>query len=208
MVTQVLYESGHVILWISLLIGYFMYVKTEITHITSGRNGVQMETLLGRTYAIFIINIVVAITLVIYPLVMYFTGVHWLWNIVGTLVTLFTSLIILLLVRETATSTVEVLSKRVDGRLQDHSEMKGYKLYKVFTWVWVAVGVTTLSCLHTLFNNITTTLMTDIAMWASYLAYLLVFYIYSTQIVEKVANIENGKKGKKKDVDKNRDKEN
>lgn len=186
MVTQIAFENGHVIVWAVLLVSYFVYGRMDVGLVASGRNGFQLEAMMGNVYAMFANQIMMAVTLVVFPIVMALTGVHWLWIITGTVLSLSIGIVTLLMIRKIATSTAEVMSERQKDERYNHENCKTYRSFKLFSWMWLVCGLLFIALVYFSIGRQDMSLVADVLIWLGFVAYLYCYLSASLTSVSKM----------------------
>lgn len=189
MIVQSIFGSGQGIVWLLMVVGFFIYGRVDVASVASGRNGVQMETMLGKVYALFAIQLAVGVTLVVFPIVMIVLKVHWFFIIANTLMTLSICLATLLMIRDIATMVGDLTVEREKekGKKRIFVQESWYTGYRVVSWVWVLTGVGMFVWGQIAIGKAELSLVSDVGIWVSVIGYLLVYMVINRQTVRKVS---------------------
>lgn len=190
MVTQSVFTSGEWFIWAMLLIGLAVYGRVDVESLANSRNGVQMESMIGKVYAMFAINVGIALALVLYPVVMIILKVHWFFITANTFYTLTIGLVALLLVRSIA-ERVHKIKIRLDeekgkNKRINFPEENWYLGYKAMVWGWVTLAIALIITTQITIGKLTMPLYSDVLIWFGVVGYMAGYYAITMYAVKKI----------------------
>ena len=193
MVTQSVFTSGEWFIWALFFIGLAVYGRVDVESLANSRNGLQMESMIGKVYAMFALQVGVAIAIVMYPFVMMFLGIHWFFITANTFMTLSIGVVTLLLIRVIAekisTVKTKVSEKKGINKRINFSEEKWYLRYKLMVWGWVVLAIVGFVATKLTIGKLSLGLMGDVPIWLGVVGYLGVYYAITNYAVKKIETV-------------------
>lgn len=185
-----LVSSGYVVVWGVYILGLFVYVRSDMRLIASGQNGVELDTLIAKTYGVFIVQLSVALSLVIFPIVSLVIGKHWMGVALGTFYTMFLGLVTMLGIKKVMESTADILQGRREGESFRHGGTTYYKVYNALSWVWLVMGIGSLIALQVFNSKKEYTAIGDMGISLYFVGYIFLYVVFVQGIQGQLGNLE------------------
>lgn len=182
-------NSGEYFVWVLLIVSVFVYILAEVTNVRASVNGVQMETMVGKVYVMFALQIAIGMTVVIFPFVKIFLGYAWFNTLSSTLATLLVLLVAMVIIRNVALQAKEVEGLRVEGERLKKSRDPKYKYYLISMWS-LLLSAACGSGLLVRHKGEIDMLWKDVGVVNAVLLYLLIFRLVSKVMISRVGKIE------------------
>lgn len=177
-----MFSGGYWVLWLMMMIGFFVYCRSDMVVVASGRNGAEMDTMIAKTYGVFLIQVAVGLAISIFPIVLLLLGVSWLVVGVGSFITVLYGLMIMVSIKDVTGKTIKTVESRKAGEVYHYGNSSVYRAYKVLTNIWLVLIVVK-TVIYTFYPpKGDVGLLADIAYWLMMITYILLMWRLTTKV--------------------------